>query len=171
MFYLCQRIPGCSAPCWALNLGVFLPGKPLRCACFYNTCIEAHTRRGWDTSCLNTMLTSLYLPVYPTYSGVNVKNVGFFPLLWLGSNGSHSVLVLVLSWLESGHSFPRQGRRDLALLLHHSACPPVATWPDYSSLPLLICMDLHKTKSLPATLPPLKQLRTELTRQHGTQTH
>lgn len=92
----------------------------------------------------------------------------------------HSVLLVSRqSWPESGHSFHRQGRRDLALHLHHSACPPGATWPDCSSPPPpphppphpLICMDLHKTKTWLSLqrLPWLKPLRTGSTRPHRTQ--
>lgn len=133
VFHLCQHILGPSAPCWALNSCVSLRGRPLRSACLHNT----HVRVAGETHLQSHLSVNLSLsPPNSTSCSVNTHVPGkklFLLQCWVHTYNMVFNAVCRQSWPESGHSFPRQGHRDLALRLHHSACPPGATWPDCSS--------------------------------------
>ena len=99
----------------------------------HNTHTNAQQSQVRRIGSLIPALTSLYLLASSTPHSVNTFVPGKFS--FFSSVEAPRLCVLAVSRPESGHSFPRQGHRDLALRLHHSACPPGATWPDCSSTP------------------------------------
>ena len=131
-FYLCQQIPGPSAPCWALNSCVSLHGEPPRCA---SPSQHTHKRTAVAGETHRQPHPGVNLSLFPRQLNTSQCKYICKKSLFIPSVEARRLCVLAVSRPESGHSFPRQGHRDLALRLHHSACPPGATWPDCSSTP------------------------------------